>query len=133
MRNVCRSVTSIVVLSALATLILSCGASHKLLSLTVTPTTATFSAPGQTAQFTAMATTVRVSESNPPPVKQDWTNRVSWTSSNTAVATINASGLATGVGPGTTTITAAASKLSATATLSMSLSLPILTIQEVGL
>lgn len=76
MRNVCRSVTSLVMICALATLILSCGDNHKLLFLGVTPSTATFAGPGQTVQFRAIATTVRVSESAQTPTTQDWTNRV---------------------------------------------------------
>jgi hypothetical protein len=44
---------------------------------------------------------------------------VTWTSSNTAAATISSDGLATGVAAGTTTITAAADGFTATATLTV--------------
>jgi uncharacterized protein YjdB len=44
---------------------------------------------------------------------------VTWTSSNTQVATISASGLATGVSAGTTTITATSGNLSGTSTLTV--------------
>ncbi len=49
---------------------------------------------------------------------------VTWTSSNTAVATINAAGLATGVSPGTTTITATDSSGAMAAQRSLSVDKP---------
>lgn len=72
----------------------------------------------------------------------DLTNTVQWKSSDVKVATIDASGLATGLNPGTTTITALATDPSgsvvvATSTFSVSnaasgTALPTLTIYKVG-
>ena len=64
---------------------------------------------GGTAQFTA---TLNDLHGNPLPGPA-----VTWSSSNTAIATIDGSGLATGVAPGTVTITASVGYLSGTATL----------------
>src|SRR2546425_236632 len=75
-------------------------------TLTVSPTTAT-KAVGQTQQFTAMFGTT------------DVTSSAKWTSSNTAAATINASGLATTLAPGNATITARYKGRTATATLTV--------------
>jgi hypothetical protein len=65
----------------------------------VTPSSPTIQT-GATQQFTATGT---YSDSS----TQNITNQVTWTSSNTSVATINAAGLATGVAAGSTTISAA--------------------------
>jgi len=70
-----------------------------LTSISVTPATPSIQAPA-TQQFTASG--VFSDNSSSPNVN----SQVTWSSSNTAVATINSSGLATGVGAGTTTITA---------------------------
>lgn len=69
-----------------------------LISIAVTPTTATINI-GQTQQFTATGSFANGSTS-------DITTSVTWVSSNTAVATITTSGLATAVGAGSTSITA---------------------------
>jgi hypothetical protein len=115
-----RRTIHILCLAVISTWLLHCAASHDLLSLTVAPATASMSAAGQTIQFKAEGTDVRVSESPRTPATTDWTHRVTWSSSTAAVATIDSSGLATGVGPGVTTITASASGTSATATLTVS-------------
>jgi uncharacterized protein YjdB len=47
------------------------------------------------------------------------TGQVTWSSSNTSVATVNSSGLATAVGAGTVTITAQYGSTSATTTLAV--------------
>lgn len=60
-------------------------------------------ASGATAQFTASGV---VGHGSHPSTTQDVTTQVAWTSSAPAVATINASGLATGISAGTATITA---------------------------
>jgi plastocyanin len=67
-------------------------------SIVVTPAGPTIG-QGKTQQFTAMATLTDNST-------QDLTSSVTWASANTAVATINAVGLATGVGTGTSSISA---------------------------
>ena len=67
-------------------------------SLAVTPTTPSITA-GSTQQFTATATYSNGATANV-------TDSATWTSDNTQVATINSSGLATGILPGTTTIQA---------------------------
>jgi uncharacterized protein YjdB len=73
-----------------------------LVSMTIDPTTQTASAVGQTAQFIAIGSLSSGATVN-------LTNSSVWTSSDTSVATINAStGLATAVGNGTATITAVA-------------------------
>ena len=67
-------------------------------SITVTPASQTISA-GLTQQYIATGT---YSDST----TKDITSQVSWSSSNTGVATISSSGLATGVGAGSTIISA---------------------------
>ena len=89
--------------TALVLLLAGCG-SKGLNSVQVTPSTQSL-AVGQTAQFTAVGTYGNASR----PSKQDITSTVTWTSSIPAVATVNASGVATAVSGGTTTITAGAS------------------------
>ena len=72
-------------------------------SVTVTPATATLQtgSSGNTQQFTAFGTFNDGSTGNPA---------VTWSSSNTSVATITAGGLATSVATGTATITASATQ-----------------------
>ncbi len=71
----------------------------RLVSITVTPDTGVSVDEGQTQQFTATGTFDDDSTA-------DLTSSVTWLSSNQAVATINANGLATGVSAGSTAITA---------------------------
>ncbi len=85
---------------ALSTLFVVVGCSNQhLVSITVTPQSASVSAIGQTTQFQAMGTT---NHNLPPEVL----STVTWSSSNSSVATISSTGLATAVGCGTTTISA---------------------------
>ena len=70
-----------------------------LTSITVTPDSGVSIEPGQTQQFTATGTFDDLSTA-------DLTNSATWLSSASAVATIDAAGLATGVGVGNTGITA---------------------------
>ena len=80
--------------------------------ITISPQSATI-AVTTTQQFTA---TAFYSDGT----SKDGTGLVSWASSNSAVATINASGVATGVAPGTVTVTGtAAGTPGATATLTV--------------
>ena len=87
------------------------------------PTTATV-APG-TAQLTALGATVQLTAQVLDQNGQTMSGTpVSWTSSDTSVATVDASGLVTAAGNGTATITAAAGSVSGTAAVTVS--------QEVG-
>jgi WD40 repeat protein len=82
-----------------------------LTSIAVTPTSPTITV-GATQPFAATGT---YSDSS----TQNLTNQVAWTSANTSVATISASGLATGVSVGSTTISAALSGVTGSATLTV--------------
>ncbi len=75
--------------------------------LSIIPNTQSVALAGQTGQFIALGTTSSG-------LQQNLTTSVTWTSSNTSVATISATGLATAVGSGTTTITAIATNLDKT-------------------
>lgn len=84
-------------------------------SLTVNPTSIVETFDGETTQFIAMGS---LNGTTP----QNVSNQVTWVSSNTQVATINSSGLATGLGAGTTSITAYYGGVSATASLTVTVS-----------
>lgn len=68
-------------------------------SIAIIPTTQSVQSPGQTAQFLAIGATSAGATVN-------LTNLATWTSSSPQIATINSSGLATGVSKGTVTISA---------------------------
>jgi len=72
-------------------------------NLSISPTAQNL-AVGQTAQFSATGTIGH--GNNHPPTTGDVTDQASWSSSNPAVATITATGLATALSAGSTTITA---------------------------
>ncbi|MGA2571186.1 MAG: Ig-like domain-containing protein [Terracidiphilus sp.] len=100
--------------------LLLAGCSNPLVvSISVSPTSQSV-AIGKTAQFTATGV---YGHGTHPSTSQDLTSSVTWTSSVPSVATIDSSGLATGVAAGTTTITASISGFtgltSATATLTV--------------
>jgi hypothetical protein len=78
--------------------VFSPGAAATLTSIAVTPTPST-ALIGGTQQFTATGT---YSDGH----TQNLTNQVTWTSSLPAVATVNATGLASALGAGTTTVSA---------------------------
>lgn len=82
-----------------------------LVSITVTPANASIQAQA-TQQFTAMGAFSDASS-------KDITKSVSWTSSDTNKATIQGSGLATGVAGGSVTITAVSASKTGTATLTI--------------
>jgi hypothetical protein len=82
-----------------------------LMSIAVTPAGSTI-ALGATLQFTAAGTYSDGST-------QNLTSAVSWSSSNTAVATVNASGLVTGVSAGSSTIGAASGSVTGTTGLTV--------------
>ncbi|MGC2617521.1 MAG: Ig-like domain-containing protein, partial [Acidobacteriaceae bacterium] len=71
-----------------------------LTSLTVIPSSQTLTAAGQTASFIAIGTY------SAAPLTADLTSSVTWETSTTNVATVNASGVATAVAAGTASITA---------------------------
>jgi len=79
--------------------------------ITVTPATASI-VSGTTQQYTATGT---FSDNS----TQNLTGAVAWGSSSTLIATISASGLATGAGSGTTTISATSGAISGSATLTV--------------
>jgi hypothetical protein len=85
--------------------------SATLVSMTVTPASPSI-AKGTSQQFSAIG----IYSDN---TLQDMTGQVTWTSSDTAKATISTGGLATGVAAGSTTITASAAGTTATATLTV--------------
>jgi len=78
-------------------------------SITLTPANAAL-APASGLAYTALGNFT-------DGTTQSMSSYVSWTSSNTSVATINGVGLATGQAAGTTTVTAQAGSVSATASL----------------
>lgn len=86
-------------------------ASSVVTSIQVTPADSSV-AKGTTTQLTATGT---FSDST----TQDLTNRVSWTTSPTGIATISASGLATAATQGTTTVRATLSGVSGTTSLTV--------------
>ncbi len=83
-----------------------------LVSIAVTPTNPSI-APGTTLQFTATGTMSDGSH-------RDVTNTATWSSSNTAVAMISSTGLASGVSNGTATIGAASGGISGATVLTVS-------------
>ncbi len=108
-------------LFCLVAALVGCGNPSGLDSIQVTPSTLS-TAVGQTAQFTAVGTYGNASHHT----TQNVTSMVTWTSSTPSVATVSASGVATGVGAGTTTITASAQAyngpISSSATLTVAAS-----------
>ncbi len=82
-----------------------------LVSIAVTPPTASVAPPNGTQQFTATGT---YSDNS----TKDLTATATWSTSNAAVATVTG-GLATGLAPGTATITAALSGITGSATLTV--------------
>lgn len=108
------AILSIVTVIALAAVLSSCRGffvNPKLQTITVAPTNPSV-VKGQTLQFTATGTNDDGSTAN------NISNLV-WSSSSTAVATVNTTGLATGVTAGTATITASSAGISGTATLTV--------------
>ena len=79
-------------------------------TLTVSPASTILDGVGKTATLTAAARDALGSA---------FTATAVWSSSNTAVATVNTAGVVTAVGPGTATITATAGTVSATASFSV--------------
>jgi len=88
------------------------GGAKTLTSIAISPATATIALNG-TQPFTA---TGLYSDGS----TQNLTSSVTWSSSNTTLATINSSGAASGVAQGSVTITAASGSISGTASLTVS-------------
>lgn len=82
-----------------------------LVSIAVTPSSSSI-AVAATQQFTATGT-------HADATTEDFTTLVTWSSSNSSVATINSSGLATAVGAGSTAITATSGALFGSSTLTV--------------
>jgi hypothetical protein len=90
-----------------------------LASIAITPNPAT-AAAGSSVQFTATGTYTDGSTANVSKL-------VNWSSSNPSIATVNTSGLASGVNLGTATITAASGGVSSAASLTITLPAPTVT------
>jgi uncharacterized protein YjdB len=97
-------------------LLAGCGSNTDVGTIQITPTSQSLAA-GQTAQFAA---TGIISHGKHPSSTQDVTTIATWTSNAPAIATVSATGLATGVSAGTATITASmVGATSATATVTV--------------
>jgi hypothetical protein len=101
---------------AITAILLSCASNYELTSVTVSPATASLGLSGTTMQFTASAYYARSKHS---PKITDVTSQATWSSSDTNVATVNSSGLATAVNVGQTTITAIFDGISGTTSLTV--------------
>jgi len=80
-------------------------------NITVSPTTVALDAVGETQQLTAAVTDQDGATISAP--------SITWSSSNTSVATVTGAGLVSAVGSGTSTITATAGSVSASASVSV--------------
>jgi uncharacterized protein YjdB len=110
-----RRCPSAILFLALVVSIIGCSNSQ-VGSIQITPASQSLVA-GQTAQFTASGI---IGHGNHPATNEDVTNQVTWASNAPPIATVNSSGVATGVSAGTATITASMpGGLSATATISV--------------
>lgn len=103
-------------LTGTAGLTVMAAAAPTLMSVLVTPATASISA-GSTQQFTATGTYSDGSTANV-------TSQASWKSAASSVATVNGSGLATAVGAGSSAISASVNGISGSATLSVTAAVP---------
>jgi Bacterial Ig-like domain (group 2)/Divergent InlB B-repeat domain len=112
------------------------GAAGNLSSLAIIPTAQGVTTLNETGQFIAIGTLVTGAS-------EDLTNQISWISSDVKVATINPSGLVTGLNPGMTTITGIATVSGSAVTTATAIftvgpitgtgtQLPTLTVYKVG-
>ena len=117
------SISRFAVPVAIAALLTSCGgffpAADKIVSLSLSPTSS-YVKPQGTTQFTATATFGNNTTGNV-------TSQVSWSSSNTSIATVSSSGLLTGVALGTATLTAKSNNSDVTATAPITVSSKLIT------
>jgi Big-like domain-containing protein len=97
--NVRGSWTAVVVIVVAAMFAVACGSSTSPSTVSSVAVTGAVPAVGGTSQMVATATLSGGTT-------QDVTTQATWQSSNTAVATVNASGLATGIAAGSVQITA---------------------------
>ena len=91
---------------------------HTLTSITIIPSTQTAMALGEPAQFMAMGNYTGT------PATQDLTSQVTWSTSDQAVATVNATGATIAQGTGSATITAASNGVVGTAVLTVTGTVP---------
>jgi Bacterial Ig-like domain (group 2)/Divergent InlB B-repeat domain len=99
MKTLVPGLLAVVALFALS----GCQASPNLSTLQVTPASAALTVLGETVQFKATGLFVHTGH---PSNTQDITSQVTWASSNSSVATISTTGVATAVSAGETSITA---------------------------
>jgi len=92
-------------------------------SISVSPAAPASINVGQQVQFTATGTYTHASPH--PPTYQDVTDMATWTSSDTTVAKVSSTGLATAMGQGTATITASINGFSGLLTSSATLTVTI--------
>jgi hypothetical protein len=115
-----RSLTVLMVF--VAVMLVQCTQPPYLTSIQVLPNAAVAGYVGQTVQYKAYGTYNR--GGSHPSQNQDITSQVDWTSNTVAVATIDATGLATLTGPGTTSITASLNGIVSTVPLTNASNLP---------
>jgi uncharacterized protein YjdB len=113
------------VVTGTATFSVSGGTTEKYTAVSILPGAQALSASGQTGQFVALGT----SGTTGLQTNVTGSSQITWSSSIPTVATVSASGLATGVGVGSTTITALLTNtdgtvVSNTASISVSLTSP---------
>jgi len=94
-------------------LTVQCTGNQTLQSITVLPASPTIPQIGQTTQFAALGTLVQGGQT-------DLTNSATWSSSNTQVATVGNTGLATAVSCGTSTVSAVSQNVAGTGLLTVS-------------
>lgn len=109
-------------MAALVTLAGACGSDNNQVTLATSPNpvlsaiTVTLGATTVPAGQTTTATAAGVDQNGAPFA----VNGITWSSSNTSVATVSSTGLVTGVGPGTAQITAASGGKTGSATVTVS-------------
>lgn len=113
-----RPASRLSMLLALPILVSLAGCSS-LKTISILPGSVAFTGVGQTTQFTAYGASQMGSAQ---PTTSNITTSVTWSSSNSSVATINSSGLATAVGTGQTEIRAESDGVFATSEVSVSIS-----------